>query len=163
MLLMRKIALALLLVAATGGCEGRARHEITARRGNWELRRVTRSSDAKTYYYDLRYDGRSVAVAGELTTPLGTFTMAAPTDHYSDAGWLRDFKALLPAELATSRVSEAELSRGFYQTEGRFKKMGTPPDWVFQWFEPRNGTWMRPGKLFDGRVAAKSPPAVTNS
>jgi hypothetical protein len=161
MLLMRALILAISFVFTACGGE---RLEVVATDGKWQLIRSVRSehSGRPQYYYDLKYDGRSVAVAGDLSTPLGKFTMAAPTDRFSDSGWLVDEPSPVRMPTTPPAVTPEELRRGYYVIHDRYRRQGTPSTWVFQWLEPGRGVWMHPEKLFDPGIAATKPPQVAN-
>lgn len=161
MLLMR--AIVLLLLALTGCYDRSAAREIVTKHGKWELVRVQRSQHGgqPQYAYELLFQNRPVKVAGSLTTPVGTFTNSAPTDRFSDSGWIQCASCRVAERDATPPLTSDELARGYYHTTGKYRRIGTPPDWVFQWFDPNHGTWMNPEYLYDSLVGREVPPTVT--
>ena len=158
---MRALITITAVVCLLAQCTG-DRRETVAQNGPWELSRVPRSNAGgrTQYHYDLTYNGRTVAVAGDLTTPVGTLTMAARTDQYSDSGWLLDHDGRRPVPTIPPPLSTEEARRGYYKTNGRYRREATPSDWVFQWFEPNEGVWMKPDRMFDPAVARTRPPST---
>src|SRR6266849_3042975 len=127
-------AVRLVMLALSLSACGPSKPEIVGRDGDWELTRSPRSSENNRlqYRYDLKFRGRSVRVAGDLYTPLGTFTMSAPTDRRSDEGWLRVGTPMSFLPTTERPVSGEEIQRGYYATTAPFRRAGTPRAWVFQ-------------------------------
>ena len=110
----------------------------------WIERRAGKGSIAQ-----LSYQGREVHFHGSLTTPFGTLVEVSAEEPRTGSGWAKHTaSSSVTIEVFGVALTGAELAAGFYSSDGKTKRPGTPDSWVYVGRVVNPG-WAAPERLFD--------------
>jgi hypothetical protein len=150
MLLVRSLII-LGLTFVVAACNG-AKGVVVARGAGWQLIKHSRATPSHQHIYILTYQGELISARGDLSTPVGTYMLSAPTDQYADSGWIQvSPKTSLMFPTKNVYLTRQEFLTKQYDVDGAWKKSGTPSTWVFLARDSGGGTWLDPNILTAGR------------
>lgn len=100
----------------------------------------------------LIFDEKQIVGGNRIVNPIGTFAIIVLSEEGgTDAGWKKvGVETSVGVPLGSQRVSPSQLRDGFYESDGRTRLLGTPPDWAHLG-NIHQPVWVAPSRLQDLR------------